>query len=192
MLARGGEWMECRLLVSGPRTNPWFQECSSRVIEDGDFVAFDTDLVGAYGMMTDISRTWICGDAKPTAQQRHVHELAVEQVTRNIDLLTPGRTFHELVHKSWMPSVDDYRHYSCLYHGVGQCDEWPDIKFPEDWDAGGYDGVLEAGMVLTVESYVGAYTGGQGIKLENQVLVTDNGPENLSPWSLDLDSFHIL
>ena len=192
MLARGGEWMECRLLVSGPRTNPWFQECSSRVIENGDFVAFDTDLVGAYGMMTDISRTWICGDADPTAQQRHVHELAVEQITRNTDLLTPGRTFHELVHGAWMPPVDEYRHYSCLYHGVGQCDEWPDIKFPEDWEAGGYDGVLEAGMVLTVESYVGPYAGGQGIKLENQVLVTDNGPENLSPWSLELDSFHIL
>ncbi|HJL88793.1 MAG TPA: Xaa-Pro peptidase family protein, partial [Acidimicrobiales bacterium] len=192
MLARGGEWMECRLLVSGPRTNPWFQECSSRVVENGDFVAFDTDLVGAYGMMTDISRTWICGDAAPTPQQRHVHELAVEQVTRNIDLLTPGRTFRELTHGAWMPPVDEYRHYSCLYHGVGQCDEWPDIKFPADWDAGGYDGVLEAGMVLTVESYVGAYAGGQGIKLENQVLVTDTGPENLSPWSLALDSFHTL
>ena len=31
-IARGGEWIETRLLSSGPRTNPWFQECSSRVI----------------------------------------------------------------------------------------------------------------------------------------------------------------
>src|SRR5690606_6233806 len=35
-LIRGGEWAETRLLASGPRTNPWFQECSSRIIEDGD------------------------------------------------------------------------------------------------------------------------------------------------------------
>lgn len=192
MLARGGEWMECRLLVSGPRTNPWFQECSSRVILNGDLVAFDTDLVGSYGMMTDISRTWMCGDAAPTPQQRHVHDLAVEQVTRNIDLLTPGRSFRELTMTSWTPPVDEYRHYSCLSHGVGQCDEWPDIKFPEAWEAGGYDGVLEPGMVMTVESYVGAYAGGEGVKLENQVLITQDGPENLSPWSLDLDSFHVL
>ncbi len=25
-IAHGGEWIECRLLASGPRTNPWFQE----------------------------------------------------------------------------------------------------------------------------------------------------------------------
>ncbi len=76
-----------------------------------------------------------------------------------------------------------------LFHGVGQCDEWPSITFPESWDEFGYDGVLEAGMVLTVESYVGAYAGGQGVKLENQVLVTEDGPENLSPWSLEPDDF---
>ena len=29
-IARGGEWIETRLLSTGPRTNPWFQECSSR------------------------------------------------------------------------------------------------------------------------------------------------------------------
>ena len=34
-IKRGGEWIETRLLTSGPRTNPWFQECSSRVIESG-------------------------------------------------------------------------------------------------------------------------------------------------------------
>ena len=34
--AHGGEWIECRLLASGPRTNPWFQECADRPIEPGD------------------------------------------------------------------------------------------------------------------------------------------------------------
>ncbi|HAQ23471.1 MAG TPA: peptidase M24, partial [Acidimicrobiaceae bacterium] len=130
MLARHGEWMECRLLSAGPRTNPWFQECSSNVIKDGDLVAFDTDLVGAYGMMTDISRTWTCGDAKTSAGGRHAHALAVEQVSRNIELLTPGRTFRELCHSAWTPPVEDYRHYSVLFHGVGQCDEYPSIPLP--------------------------------------------------------------
>lgn len=35
-IARGGEWIETRLLASGPRTNPWFQECGNRAIEAGD------------------------------------------------------------------------------------------------------------------------------------------------------------
>ena len=67
-IRRGGEWIETRLLSSGPRTNPWFQECSSRVIEAGDLVAFDTDLIGPYGYCADISRTWLCGDGR--AEQR--------------------------------------------------------------------------------------------------------------------------
>ena len=192
MLARHGEWMECRLLSSGDRTNPWFQECSSSIIRNGDVVAFDTDLVGAYGMMSDISRTWVCGDAAPTPEARHAHALALEQVTRNIELLQPGATFHDIVHRSWAPPEEEYRHYSVLFHGVGQCDEYPSIPFPSAWEASGYDGMLEPGMVMAVEAYVGARSGGQGVKLENQVLITEDGHENLSPWTLDLDRFEVL
>ena len=47
-------------------------------------------------------------------------------------------------------------------------------------------------MVLAVEAYVGARSGGQGVKLENQVLITEDGHENLSPWTLDLDRFEVL
>ncbi len=89
MFARGGDWMECRLLSAGPRTNPWFQECSSYVIQEGDLVAFDTDLVGSYGMMVDISRTWICGGGPLDDDQRHVYELARRQIEDNIHLLRP-------------------------------------------------------------------------------------------------------
>ena len=42
----GGEWFETRLLTSGQRTNPWYQECSNKVIQSGDLVAFDTDMIG--------------------------------------------------------------------------------------------------------------------------------------------------
>jgi len=195
-IRRGGEWIETQIISSGPRTNPWMQEASSRVIEPGDIVAYDTDLVGAYGMMVDVSRTWIAGDGRgacgaPTAEQQHTYELAREQIDRNTELLTVGRSFHELTFDAWFPDPDHYRHYSCLFHGVGQCDEFPEIYFPEIWDEWGFDGELHAGMVLTVESYVGPRSGGsgewaEGVKLENQVLVTDDGPELLTRMSLDL------
>jgi Xaa-Pro aminopeptidase len=64
-LKNGGEWNETRLLLSGQRTNPWYQECSMKPIEKGEIVAFDTDMIGPYGMCVDMSRTWVCG-AKPT------------------------------------------------------------------------------------------------------------------------------
>jgi Xaa-Pro aminopeptidase len=49
-----------------------------------------------------------------------------------------------------------------------------------DFDTSGYDGVLEAGMTLCVESYIGEDGGAEGVKLEQQVLITDNEPELLS------------
>ena len=45
----GGEWIETRLLSSGGRTNPWFRECSDRIIRAGELVGFDTDLIGPFG-----------------------------------------------------------------------------------------------------------------------------------------------
>ena len=72
----GGRWpleaetIETRLLSSGPRTNPWMQECGHRTIEAGDLVAFDTDMIGPHGYCADISRTYLCGPGAPTAEQR--------------------------------------------------------------------------------------------------------------------------
>lgn len=187
-IRRAGEWVETQILSSGPRTNPWMQEASARIVEPGDLVAYDTDLVGAYGMMVDVSRTRVAGARPSTVAQREVYDLAREQVERNTELLTAGRSFRDLSHQAWIPSIDDYRHYCCLFHGVGQCDEYPEIFVPDTWDELGFDDTLEAGMVLTVESYVGRRDGaGEGVKLENQVLVTDTGPELLTRLPLDLD-----
>jgi len=185
-IRRGGEWIETRLLASGPRTNPWFQECSARVIEAGDIVAFDTDLIGSYGYCCDISRTWLAGDARPTNEQRALYAQAEEQIAANIEMLRPGRSFRELSFAA--TSVpDDYlpNRYSVLFHGVGLCDEFPAVPYPEDWERSGYDGVLEPGMIVCVESYIGRHGGQEGVKLEEQVLITETGYEQMSRYPRD-------
>ena len=48
------------------------------------------------------------------------------------------------------------------------------------------DGELPAGAVLTVESFVGSDRGGPGVKLEDMYLVTESGPELLTPALLGL------
>ncbi len=181
-IARGGEWIETRLLASGPRTNPWYQECSKRIIQDGDLVAFDTDLIGPYGMCADISRTWYCGNGTPLPEQREVYTMAYEQIQYNRSILKPGLTFRELAEQAKMYPLTDFNAYTIFYHGVGLCDEYPAIYFPEHFDAYGYDGVLEAGMVLCVESFVGRVEGGEGVKLEEQMLITEDGAEPLSHY----------
>lgn len=180
-IVRGGEWIETRLLASGPRTNPWFQECSARVIENGDLVAFDTDLIGPYGFCADLSRTWLCGDEKPSDEQRDLYRTATEQIAENVNLLRPGISFRDLVDRSAVPPADCFpARYGVLYHGVGLADEYPTLPHAADWTADTPDGVLEPGLVLCVESYIGRLGGREGVKIEEQVLITETGHEQLS------------
>lgn len=186
-IARGGEWIETRLLSSGSRTNPWFQECSDRVIEAGDIVAFDTDLVGPYGYCCDISRSWVTPDARPSNEQAALHAMAVEQIAFNAELIRPGVSFAELRDKAYPLSKAYYpNRYSCIIHGVGLCDEYPGIAYPEDTGKGGYEGQFEAGMCISLESYIGRAGGHEGIKLERQMLVTETGLEALDRFPTDL------
>lgn len=185
-IARGGEWIETRLLSSGPRTNPWFQECSARIVEAGDLVAFDTDLIGPYGYCADLSRTWLCGDGRPTNEQRDLYRIAAEQVARNTELMRPDTAFRDLVDRSTVPPPDCFpTRYGVLYHGVGLADEYPTLPHASDWTDDTPDGVLEPGMVLCVESYIGRLGGHEGVKIEEQILITETGNEKLSSYPLD-------
>ena len=180
-IRRGGEWIETRLMASGPRTNPWFQECGPRVIQHGELLGFDTDLIGPYGMCVDISRTWMVGDFEPTDEQKTLYRTAHEHIMANIELMQAGTPFAQITETAHrLPEAYRAQRYSCIAHGVGLCDEYPAIRYPEDFEASGYGGTLQPGMVMCVEAYIGAVGGREGVKLEEQVLITETGPEVLS------------
>jgi Xaa-Pro aminopeptidase len=185
-MAMGGDWIEGRLFASGERTNPWFQECSDRVIRPGELVAFDTDMIGPFGYCADISRTFRAGPGKPTPDQRELYRIAREQLEHNIALLRPGIGFREWSERAWpQPARFAANRYAVLAHGVGLCDEYPAIYYREDWPSLGYDGTVAPHMVLCVESYIGAVGGREGVKLEEQVLVTEDGIERLSHFPFE-------
>lgn len=188
-IALGGEWIETRLLSSGPRTNPWYQECSMRQIEKGDIVSFDTDLVGPYGYCCDMSRSWVCGDVRPSDEQRRLYAMAVDQMRHNRGLVKAGASIIEMAQRAWQIPDDCYANrYTVLYHGVGLCDEFPAVIHARDYDAGkGFDFVLEAGMTICVEALIGVEGGRECIKLEDQVLVTEDGFEQLTSYPFEDD-----
>ncbi len=187
-IAMGGEWIETRLLAAGPRTNPWFHECGPHAIENGDMLSFDTDLIGPTGYCADISRSWLVGDAKPTDEQKRLYGLALEQIDYNMRFMRPGVTLREITEQAW-PMPDDFvaNRYSVIAHGVGLCDEYPSIYYPEDFVVTGYDDTIHENMTLCVESYIGRVGGAEGVKIEQQVLVTADGPLLLSQFPLEDD-----
>jgi Xaa-Pro aminopeptidase len=185
-IAHGGEWIETRLLSSGPRTNPWMQECSHRVIEAGDLVAFDTDMIGPHGYCADISRTYLCGPGESTAEQRRLYRMSFDQIAHNRQLFQPGRTLRDVVESEW-PIPGEFSPYRYgLAHGVGLKDEYPFLPNRGDIDRlSDPDQVVEAGMVFSLESYIGAVGGREGVKLEDQILITADGPEPLSGFPFE-------
>lgn len=185
-IAGGGEYVETRLLTAGPRTNPWFQESSNRRIEAGELLALDTDMIGPEGFFADMSRTFLCGDRAPTGAQRSIYSLAHEQIHANMALLRPGAGFREVMQKSWaMPQRFAKHRYMSLVHGAGLCGEYPYIPYPQDFEAKGYDGLIEENMTLCVESFIGDERGGEGVKLEQLVLVTKDGAKPLTTYPFE-------
>ena len=186
VIEQDGDYVETRLLNAGPRTNPWFQETGPRRIRTDELVALDTDVVGPHGYYADFSRTFFCGPGRPTAEQRSLYALAVEQIRTNIALIRPGLSFREVAERAW-PIPDRFlaNRYFVVAHGCGMTGEYPYILHRVDFEAAGYDGLIEPGMTLCVESYLGAEGGHEGVKLEEQVLVTATGTEVLSRFPYD-------
>jgi len=185
-IKRGGEWIETRLLASGQRTNPWFQECGPRICQQNEIISFDTDLVGSYGICVDISRSWWIGDRKPRPDMVYAMQHAHEHIMQNMEMIKPGVMIPELTANTHV--LDDKfqaQKYGCLMHGVGLCDEWPLVAYPDKAVPGAFDYPLEPGMVLCVEAAVGEVGGDFTIKLEDQVLVTEDGYENLITYPYD-------
>lgn len=185
-IARGGEYPETRLMTSGPRTNPWFQETGDRVMAEGDMLSFDTDVIGPMGFYDDISRSWTVGEVRPTDEQHQLYDLARRQLEHNMALLEPGLHFLEYSDRAFqLPEPYIANRYADVAHGCGLGVEYPFIWYREDAEWGAYDGMFEEDMIVCLEAYVGAKDGHEGVKLEQPVWVTAGGPVLLSDYPLE-------
>ncbi len=197
-LSYGGEYQDCRFLAAGGNTNPWLlREASDRIVRPGDLVAMDTDMAGPMGYFADISRTYLCGDGPPNEEQMDAYKRAYEFIQVCLPLFKAGVTFQEIA-ENIPPIPDEYKanRYVVITHGAGMSDEWPAIYFP-DTDASGYGpsasasafgnypGELKEGMVMCMEASFGREGGREQVKLEEQLIITKNGPEVISQAPYD-------
>jgi Xaa-Pro aminopeptidase len=186
VIALGGDYVETRLLSSGERTNPWFQESGDRRMGANELVALDTDVVGCRGYYCDFSRTFHTGPDAPTPRQRELYKVAHEQVHHTMALLRPGLSFREYSERAWdIPDRFVANRYYLSAHGCGMTGEYPYLYHSMDFGESGYDGTIEPGMTICVESYIGEEGGREGVKLEQQVLITEAGTELLSTFGFE-------
>jgi len=177
----GGEYVFCRLLASGSKTNPWFQEAGSKMVRPGDLVGFDTDTIGPEGYACDISRTFLCGN-KPTPVQKEAYQVAYDFVQAVAEMLRPGLAFDELVENlPRFPEAYWPQRYSTILHGIGTDDEPPFIPYPSPEETMVLpQGEFKENMVVSVEFYAGKVGEQDGVKLEDEVWITADGPVMIS------------
>ena len=176
----GGEWIETRLLTSGERTNPWYQSASEHRVADGDLVVFDTDLVGPFGYVGDISRAYLCGD-QPTSEQKEAYRVAYDTLHHNLNLMRPGISFGEIAERCFIPPEPYRATQEAVGHGAGVQIEFPLLCTKEETHKmPDLDMTLDKGMSLCIEAYAGKVGGREGVKLEQQLVITSDGSRALS------------
>jgi Xaa-Pro dipeptidase len=185
MIRNGGEYLATTTVCSGPNTNPWRAEATDRSVERGDLVFVDTDTVGIEGMFSCVSRTFLAGPGEPAVEQADAYRAAHDWLLEMTALVRPGITCSELARIA--PRLPDRylpQRYECMIHGIGLEEENPSVCYPQDRQSNA-DTVIEAHMALVVELYAGEIGSGQGVKLGDQVLVTQEGCRVLAPYPFD-------
>jgi Xaa-Pro aminopeptidase len=180
LLALGGEHCFTRLLASGYKTNPWFREAGSKMVRPGDLVGIDTDMIGPEGYACDISRTFLCGDTATPVQKR-AYRAAHDFIQAAIELIKPGVSYADFLRQ--LPDYPEaYRaqQYTTVVHGIGTDDEPPFIPFPGGAWRVEPEGEFRENMVVSVEFYAGEVGEQDGVKLEDEVWISPDGPVVIS------------
>jgi Xaa-Pro aminopeptidase len=132
------------------------------------------------GYMSDMTRMAFLG--KPSRRVTHMYRAVLEAQLAAIDAVKPGVTTGHVDHKA--RCVLDLAGYGKAFvhstgHGLG-------LEIHEPPRVGRRDKTrLEPGMVITIEP--GAYVRGFcGVRIEDTVLVTENGCEVLTPTTKEL------
>jgi Xaa-Pro aminopeptidase len=175
----GGEPSFPPIVATGPNGAMPHAEPGAREIRNGDMVIFD---MGAEldGYCSDCTRTFAVGT--PVAEAREVYELVLRAQEEALKGIAAGKSGKEVdgIARSLIEDAGHGEHFGHgLGHGVGlEVHEAPRLSQRSD-------DVLESGEVVTVEP--GVYVPAQlGVRIEDLVVITDDGHENLSGLSKEL------
>lgn len=166
-------------VLSGPKAASPHGKTGDRKIQKGDLVLFDLGVVHK-GYCSDITRTLAFGE--PNEEQKEVYNVVLQAELAAVDAVKPGVTAAQLDQTSRQVIEDaGYGQFFThrLGHGLGvSVHEFPSLH-------GANHMAMEAGMVFTIEP--GIYVPGKvGVRIEDDVAVTENGVEVLTKYPKEL------
>src|SRR2546430_1535837 len=172
------------IVGAGPNSTALHYDKLSRKIEDGDIVVLD---VGAQysGYSADITRT-IPANGKFTARQKEIYEIVLGAQNAALAAIKPGVHFSCKGKKDGLMNIAyDYINShgkdregrplgQYFIHGLGH-----NIGLNVH-DPGDYCSSLQPGMVITVEPGIYIPEENLGVRIEDDVLITESGHQLLS------------
>jgi Xaa-Pro aminopeptidase len=158
---------------------------TDRIVDAGDLVVVNTCGTSFAGYRVCIYRSFILG-RKPNHKERDFYARCRDRVYGIIDGIKPGGTTADaakalLPSNTWGYPAEQSLLVAEVGHGIGMTYEEPVISRIWSFD---HPQVFEPGMVIAVECREGEWGYG-GVRLEEMVLVTENGHRILSNWPSD-------
>jgi Xaa-Pro dipeptidase len=181
----GAERVECVNSVSGPRGKPHCHTFGDRIIQPGDMIFLD--LMHAFnGYRTCYYRTFICG--KPNKHQLEAYEICSKWLSDAIDVIKPGATTADVA-GVW-PEAPEFGYknedeaFLLQYgHGIGlSLWERPILSRRFSFD---HPTEFQVGMTFAVECWCGAADGSGAARIEEEVVVTEEGCEIITNYPSD-------
>lgn len=172
-LELGAEWLQSPAIVTS-KTTPYRRFTSDNIILEGDSVIIDIGPV-FNGYFSDFVRTWYCGNyTKPRQKEKDAFQKAYEVLQQVIQSMKPGTKTGEV-----FANAGEFVLGRMLGHGVGLAGQEPPYITE---DEAGVSVELEAGMVFSVEPYIQIPGTATGFRLEEQVLILEEGPKVYSTF----------
>lgn len=177
LFEQGSEHVEAINAVSGERGSPHPHVFADRIVRPGDQVFFDV-IHSFMGYRTCYYRTFSVGRSTPA--QHEAYRQAREWIDIAIQLLEPGVTTDQIA-REW-PKAEalnfdgEYEAFGLQFgHGVGLgLHERPIISRLNSLE---HPIKIEQGMTFAVETYWPATDGSGAARIEEEVVITDDGAE---------------